>query len=402
MGIFGRKARSHAEAPGAADVFTAPERERVEALWRLTALPRAEFDATYGTMLGGFWRYAASAQGEEWAALRRESLACAVAALRARQARVLPRFAAAEDAARLAEVMSFALAACVVAERFAAVAGRAAEPGWRPLTDDVPESATVGGAPLPRPFGALLLARLAGEAGLGWLGQEPAALRALAAYFGEGPSELRAIAEEAERRIGLPLDRGDRGPAVSVPDAPLAEVAAADRPDAPQPRVAVPESAPSPERTPPPAIGGEGAGWEWINWVRAGLRDRSVAVNAAGAWLHNIAGEAFVVAPALLRGVRHRGRPRPGHGAQPRGPARAPPDARLALGRRQPLSRRARRRRPRRGDGVPGGAHLGRRPAAPGERWAGWKGPMTVPFPARLHSVAPHRPRAEAHPTRAA
>ena len=230
MGFFGRKAGSRVAAPGTVDVFTVPERERIEALWRLTALPRAEFEATYGAMLGGFWRYAASARGEAWMGLRREALACAVAALRARQARVLPRFAAAEDAARLAEVMSFALAACVVAERFAAVAGRATAPGWRPLTDDVPERAALGGAPPPRPFGALLLARFAGEAGLGWLGQEPAALGALAAYFGEGPSELRAIAEEAERRIGLPLDRG---PAASAPDPPATEEAAADRPDAP-------------------------------------------------------------------------------------------------------------------------------------------------------------------------
>ena len=299
MGIFGRKAGNRAEAAGAAEVFTASERERVEALWRLTALPRAEFEATYGAMLGGFWRYAASARGEAWAALRREMLACAVAALRARQARVLPRFAAAEDAARLADVMSFALAACVVAERFAAVAGRAAAPGWCPLTDDVPESAAPGGSPPPRPFGALLLARLAGEAGLGWLGQEPAALRALAAYFGEGPSELRAIAEEAERRIGLPLDRG---PPVSAPAAPPAEEAAADRPHAPQPLAATSElePEPAPERTPPPAIGGEGADWEWINWVRAGLRDGSVPVDADGGWLHNIAGEAYVVAPACF------------------------------------------------------------------------------------------------------
>ena len=50
--------RSRAEAAGAADLFTAPERERIEA----------------------------------WAALTCESLACAVAALRARHARVLPRF----------------------------------------------------------------------------------------------------------------------------------------------------------------------------------------------------------------------------------------------------------------------------------------------------------------------
>ena len=301
MGLFGRKAGSRAEALGAADVFTAPERERIEALWRLTALPRAEFEATYGAMLAGFWRWAAAARGEAWAALRRETLVCAVATLRARQARVLPRFAAAEDAARLAEVMSFALAACVVAERFAAVAGRARAPGWRPLTDDVPETAAPAGALPPRPFGALLLARLAGEAGLGWLGQEPAALRALAAYFGDGPSELRAIAEEAERRIGLALDRG---PAVSAPAPPPAEEAAADRPDSPQPQAttteATPKPTPAPERTPPPAIGGEGAGWEWVNWVRVGLRDGSVPVNATGAWLHNIAGEAYVIAPACF------------------------------------------------------------------------------------------------------
>ena len=297
MGLFGGKAGSRAPAPGAADVFTAPERERIEALWRLTALPRAEFDATYGAMLGGFWRFAAAARGEAWAALRRETLACAVAALRARQARVLPRFAAAEDAARLAEVMSFALAACVVAERFAALAGRASAPGWRPLSDDVPESAEPAGDPPPRPFGALLLARLAGEAGLGWLGQEPAALRALAAYFGDGPSELRAIAEEAERRIGLPLDRG---PAASAPPAPPVEEAAADPSEAPQPPAAPVEPEPAPERPPPPAIGGEGAGWEWVNWVRAGLRDGSVPVNAPGAWLHNIEGEAYAVSPACF------------------------------------------------------------------------------------------------------
>ena len=32
----------------------------------------------------------------------------------------------------------------------------------------------------------------------------------------------------------------------------------------------------------------------------AGLRDGSVAVNAPGAWLHNIAGEAYVVTPACF------------------------------------------------------------------------------------------------------
>ena len=112
---------------------------------------------------------------------------------------------------------------------------------------------------------------------------------------GDGPSELRAIACEAERRIGLALDRG---PAASAPPAPPAEEAAADRPAAPQSPPATPT--PAPERTPPPPIGGEGAGWEWINWMRASLRDGSVAVNAPGAWLHNIAGEAYAVSPACF------------------------------------------------------------------------------------------------------
>ena len=126
---------------------------------------------------------------------------------------------------------------------------------------------------------------------------EPAALRALAAYFGDGPSELRAIAEEAERRIGLPLDRG---PAASALAPPSAEEAAADRPEAPQPPATPVEPAPARKRPPPPAIGGEGAGWEWVNWLRTGLRDGSVPVNAAGAWLHNIEGEAYTVSPACF------------------------------------------------------------------------------------------------------
>ena len=87
---------------------------------------------------------------------------------------------------------------------------------------------------------------------------------------------------------------------VSAPDAPPAEDAPADRPSAPQPQAATAEPEPAPGRTPPPAIGGEGAGWEWINWVRTGLHDGSLPVNAPGAWLHNIEGEAYAVSPACF------------------------------------------------------------------------------------------------------
>ena len=103
------------------------------------------------------------------------------------------------------------------------------------------------------------------------------------------------MACEAERPIGLSLDRG---PALFAPNAPPAKEGAPNRADASQ-------SQPGPAKTvagraPPPAIGCEDAGWEWINWVRAGLRDGSVAVDAAGAWLHNIAGEAYVVSSACF------------------------------------------------------------------------------------------------------
>ena len=54
-----------------------------------------EFEATHGVMLGRFWRYLSAVNGEPWPTVPSESLTCAVAALRARQAHVPPRFAAA-------------------------------------------------------------------------------------------------------------------------------------------------------------------------------------------------------------------------------------------------------------------------------------------------------------------
>ena len=175
MGIF-RKSSQSLAAVAVYDLFTDSERERVDAPWRLTALPRDEFDATYGGMLVRCWRYVAAPEGECWTALKSESLTRAVAALRVRQAHVLPRFAAAEDAARLAEVMSFALAAAVVAERFGQLAGRATAKTWCPLTSDVPASETLDDRPVPCCYCALLLPRLVGAAGLVWLGQELVAL----------------------------------------------------------------------------------------------------------------------------------------------------------------------------------------------------------------------------------
>ena len=57
MSIFKRtKSRAAAVPEG---VFTESERER-DALWRLTALPRDGFDATYGVLLERCWRHVAA------------------------------------------------------------------------------------------------------------------------------------------------------------------------------------------------------------------------------------------------------------------------------------------------------------------------------------------------------
>ena len=196
--------------------------------------------------------------GRVLAALRRESLACAVAALRARQARVLPCFAAAEDATRLAEVMSFALAACVVAERFAAVAGRArlARPGARRA---------------PRP--CRLLRRRPMRASRDRRG-------------GRAPDRPAARPRATPARPQCAAGGRGRG---GTPGGPA--TTGCDSRARARTRV---------KRAPPPAIEGGGAGWEWINWVRIGLRDGSVAVNAAGVWLHSIEGAAYAVSPACF------------------------------------------------------------------------------------------------------
>ncbi len=309
MGMFKRKDAAPATEP----VFNDDERERLTAVWRLTALPREEFEATYQDLFRRCWRATAGA-GAEWRVLRDDSLAHVTAALKVRRAYVLPRFAAAEDAARLAEVMGFALAACVLAERFAGVLGRAVAPGWSPLHAEVPTKVALADLPVPRSFGALLLPRLVGDAGHEWLAQEREALWAAAAYFGEGPSELREIARDAAVRIGLPVAEGNGDPPVGQ-GAGGDPASAAPQPAAPSARPQLEDcrtleppvskaaaemaggaGAPEGSGVPPP-VGGTGKGWLWVNWVRAGVHGGDIRVNARDGWLHNVGGAAFVVVP---------------------------------------------------------------------------------------------------------
>ena len=206
MGIFKRKVAAQRAERVVDAVFTNSERDRIQALWRLTALPRVEFDTTYGVMLErvlvlrGRSRRRGLDDPQGRGADMRDGCAGGTPA-----ACVAPVRRAGEEGARLHEVMSFALTAAVVAERFGQVAGRACAPDWCPLTEDVPASVVFEDVAVRCCYGALLL-RMVGDGGLAWLGQEPVAMRELAAYFGEGSSELRAIVGEAAVRVGLVIN----------------------------------------------------------------------------------------------------------------------------------------------------------------------------------------------------
>ena len=342
MGLFGRR---RAETSASA-LFSPAEAEHIETLWRLTALPRHEFDKTYQAMLERAWRWIAVGDGDAWADLKRDVLSNMIAALRARQARILPRFAAAEDASRLTEVMSFALAAAVLAERMALVLGRAAAPGWCPWTEDMPKSAAIAWPPASRSYGALLLPRLMGPEGGEWVSQERVAVRELSAYFGGERSELRDIATVAATRIGSEIEfsEGALPPPAEAPaeerldawteivESRLARdpeeqagEAPADEPG-PAPEVMLARQAVTPDaaeggkpkaaraggqeeartsadgngRRPgarPAIIGSSGAGWLWVNWLRRGYWEGRIPANRDGGLLYAVDGDAYVVIP---------------------------------------------------------------------------------------------------------
>ena len=119
-------------------VFTETERERIEALWRLMALPprRVRRDLRRSTGAGLALHNCARGGGLNGTPARGAGLCGGVA--EGAPPHVLPCFGAAKDAARLTEVMSFALAAAMLAERLLLVLGRRWASGWCPAKEDVP------------------------------------------------------------------------------------------------------------------------------------------------------------------------------------------------------------------------------------------------------------------------
>ena len=327
MALF-RRRREETGSVRTPGPFSAEEETAIEGLWRLTALPRAEFEATYGGLLARAWRYGT---GARWRGARADALAAATAALRARQARIVPRFAAAEDAARLTEVMSFALAAAVVAERLGLAASTARARAWRPWAGGPPADAEFDeDGQASRSFGALLLPHLLGSEGGQWVCQETEALRELAAYFGQGRSELREIAEDAAGRIEASIGTSSEGAAEAPRDAkapetaenasdpaedealrsseteirgqstaPCATEARETRQNGPGDVGKGERQAGAGETVPaamPRRIGTGARGWRWFNWLRNGYAEGMIEAGGAG-WLHNVEGDAFVVDP---------------------------------------------------------------------------------------------------------
>ena len=308
--------------------FSADETKRIDAVWRLTALPRDEFDVTYGGVFGRAWSYGSACRGLDWEAVKAEILNGVTAALRARQARIVPRFAAAEDSGRLQEVMSFALAVSVVAELLGRVAAQCTARSWRPWAEPLPADAALERTATPDAFGWILMPYLAGEAGQAWLAQEPVARREMAAYFSAGPSELRDIVDAAAAAMSVARgeasvdeiakngrpepEKGGSG----VGNGPLRSPGIEKRGESPadfapeagetvenveKAESEAVEAAPAGEEevsgrvAERPPIGTDAAGWRWINWVRRGLDEGSVPLNEG--WLYNVDGDAFMVVP---------------------------------------------------------------------------------------------------------
>jgi len=330
--------RRRRESPvaSASSPFPAEDARRLEALWRLTALPREEFAATYEAMFARAWRFA-DGGSRECAAARTEILNAVTASLRTRQGRILPRFAAAEDSGRMAELMSFALADAVLADRLGRLAGRVAERGWCPWEDAMPPGVPLQDVAVPRSYGLLLAVRFAGPEGGAWLAQEPVVVRELAAYFGPGPSELRDIADAAMAAIGLRpetpsfvevSENGSKTPEMGAQEGsggPLSSPKTENRGESParfasearqvlksagDGRYSASDASPAPEMETDllgdpvrrPEIGTDAVGWRWINWVRDAIAAGRVEVNEDGGWLHNIEGDAFAVLPACFEG----------------------------------------------------------------------------------------------------
>ena len=91
-----------------------PERDPLHDVWKLTALPRSEFDATYVDLWSRSRTFVETHQPSESERFCDELMTLTRATMRVRQSQIVPRRIPTEEATRLSELMTFALALTVV------------------------------------------------------------------------------------------------------------------------------------------------------------------------------------------------------------------------------------------------------------------------------------------------
>ena len=287
--------KKSAHASPEADFVRASKDAQIDRVWKLTALPRAEFDLTYGALFNNLSKYLAHAPlddaGFDIECHLQALLNEVIDALRVRQSRIIPKHLPTEDAARVSELMSFALAVVIVADNTARMVGglvlKAGHTSWCALLDPIPKGAEIVASHDPHPaFGSLLIGVLVGEAGLRWLSQESIVLDEVLRYFSGAPdSELRALTGATMSAINTP--QIDERP-VAIPTLDATQQSKSESSGA---KVA--------------------QGWLYVTWLRQQLDSKALSPNTASSFIHALDdASAFLVVPEAFEAyAEERGMP---------------------------------------------------------------------------------------------
>ena len=197
--------------------------------------------------------------------------------LRTRKSRILPKRLPTEDAARLSELVSFALAVVVVCDRFAQALGglqlKQGTKNWCALLDDVPENSEIIQQQTTHPaFGSLLVGVLVTPEGLRWLAQEPIVIDEMLRYFSnEVGSEFRLLIDGEVQSDSHVQGSEDVEPAAAPTDKPASDKVA--------------------------------KGWRYVSWVREQLASNTLTANSPTSFIHALSDDtAYLVVPEAFEG----------------------------------------------------------------------------------------------------
>ena len=218
-------------------------------VWKLTALPRSEFDATYLDLWTRTVAYVKAHHPHNAEQFRVELMTLTRAAMRVRQSQIVPRRVPTEEATRLSELITFVLAVAVAMHAIRASvpadAANALEPDWG-------------------------LNTLLCTASRRWICDEPIANEELQRFSRlDTDSELRDLIELAELRLTTlrAPTKNEAKPKVQAPTVPTRRA----------------------------------KGWRFLEWLRTEIEAGHLIVNAPDSVVHTLpGGETFIVAPAAF------------------------------------------------------------------------------------------------------